>query len=68
MWRCISQTIIFFYLMDESTSLLVLIPAGFGTLVEYWKLTKALKVFSTINLLEHIFLRSHLSSKKASPK
>uniref|UniRef100_A0A914EDK8 Lipid scramblase CLPTM1L n=1 Tax=Acrobeloides nanus TaxID=290746 RepID=A0A914EDK8_9BILA len=44
MWRCISQTIIFFYLMDESTSLLVLIPAGFGTLVEYWKLTKALKV------------------------
>lgn len=43
-WRCISQTICFLYLREEKTSLLVLLPTGFGVLVELWKLTKALKV------------------------
>lgn len=32
------------YLYDQQTSLLVLVPATFGTLVEYWKLTKALRI------------------------
>merc|ERR1740122_67730 len=42
--RAFSQTVIFFYLMDEETSLLVLIPAGVGALIEIWKVTKALHV------------------------
>ena len=50
LWRAFSQSVIFFYLMDEETSLLVLIPAGVGALIEIWKVTKALHItfsFST---------------------
>jgi hypothetical protein len=50
LWRAFSQSVIFFYLMDEETSLLVLNTAGVGALIEIWKVTKALHVnfsFST---------------------
>jgi len=49
LWRAFSQTVIFFYLMDEETSLLVLIPAGVGALIEMWKVTKALHVTFSIS-------------------
>jgi len=48
LWRAFSQSVIFLYLMDEETSLLVLIPAGVGAIIEMWKVTKALHV--TISL------------------
>ncbi|GMR34254.1 hypothetical protein PMAYCL1PPCAC_04449 [Pristionchus mayeri] len=43
-WRAISSTIVFFYLMEHKTSLLVLVPSGLTVLIEYWKVAKALKV------------------------
>ncbi|CAH1779814.1 unnamed protein product [Owenia fusiformis] len=44
LWRCLSTIIIFLYLQNEETSLLVLVPAGVGTIIEIWKVKKAFKV------------------------
>lgn len=38
------QLVVFLYLMDNDTSFVVLISAGIGVLIEFWKITKAMKV------------------------
>ncbi|XP_067635130.1 lipid scramblase CLPTM1L isoform X2 [Eurosta solidaginis] len=44
LWRAFSQIVIFLYLMDENTSMLVLVPAGLGVFIELWKCKKILKL------------------------
>ncbi len=44
LWRAFSQSVIFLYLLDEETSLLVLGPSGVAALIEMWKVSKALKL------------------------
>jgi len=48
-WRCLSQAIVFMYLMDENTSLLVLIPAGISTVIEVNKLASFVSDY-TVNI------------------
>uniref|UniRef100_A0A182PGZ4 Lipid scramblase CLPTM1L n=1 Tax=Anopheles epiroticus TaxID=199890 RepID=A0A182PGZ4_9DIPT len=57
LWRTFSHIIIFLYLMDEETSLLILIPTGIGTLIEMWKAKKILKL--DISLRHGIRFRSN---------
>ncbi|XP_036395773.1 cleft lip and palate transmembrane protein 1-like protein [Megalops cyprinoides] len=44
LWRCFGTVVILFYLRNEQVSLLVLIPAGIGTLIEVWKVKKAFRI------------------------
>ena len=44
LWRAFSHAVIFVYLIESETSLLVLIPAGIGTIIEFWKTTKAFHI------------------------
>ncbi|XP_055705843.1 lipid scramblase CLPTM1L [Phlebotomus papatasi] len=44
LWRGFSQVIILLHLLDEKTSMIVLIPVAVGTLIELWKCKKILRI------------------------
>jgi len=63
----VSTIIIFLYLHDQQTSLLVLVPAGIGSVIELWKVKKALKVsFERQGLRLRIQMGSRSDSEKAT--
>lgn len=39
-----AQVIIFLYLLDNDTSIMILFSVGVGILIEFWKITKAVNV------------------------
>eukprot|EP00898_Chlorokybus_atmophyticus_P009028 jgi/Chlat1/9126/Chrsp97S08427 len=42
--NCFCQVVIFLYLLDNKTSWMIIISAGIGVLIEFWKIGKAMKV------------------------
>jgi hypothetical protein len=42
--NAVCQAVIFLYLLDSETSMVVLFSAGIGTAIEFWKVTKAMDV------------------------
>ncbi|KAJ8354231.1 hypothetical protein SKAU_G00217980 [Synaphobranchus kaupii] len=64
LWRCFSTIVIFLYLLDEQTNLLVLIPAGVGAVIEIWKVMKAYRIQVLWSGMKPIFLFGNSSESE----
>ncbi|XP_066138120.1 lipid scramblase CLPTM1L [Euwallacea fornicatus] len=62
LWRAFSQLVVFLFLLDEGTSLLVLVPAGVAALIEVWKVTKVCKTNMKISWKGVAFQRDSTES------
>lgn len=60
LWRCFSTIVIFLYLLDEQTSLLVLVPAGIGSLIEVQRDFSRVLVLFVISLDQVDIMNIHL--------
>ena len=63
-WRVVSHAIIFFYLLDEDTSLLILVPHGISLFIEAWKVSKAFKVSVSFGSLVPTFKQAASSQEE----
>ncbi|KAL7641923.1 UNVERIFIED_CONTAM: hypothetical protein RMT77_007797 [Armadillidium vulgare] len=65
-WRTFAQLVIFLFLLEEETSLLVLVPAGIGALIEIWKVTKAFHIkFEGWRLkITHVLTKEECNTKE----
>lgn len=63
MWRAFSQAVVFLYLLDEETSLLVLVPTGIGTVIEFWKAQKVIRIEVSLPNRECYYARLKFVSK-----
>jgi len=61
----IFQVIIFFYLLDNDTSWMIIISSGVGLLIEFWKLKKAMIIEIDWEKLPN-FVNPNLSNNNAS--
>lgn len=43
MWRAFSQIVVFLFLYEENSSVLITVPSFFGVLIELWKVLKVLR-------------------------
>ncbi|XP_069672324.1 lipid scramblase CLPTM1L [Periplaneta americana] len=62
-WRAFSQAVVFLYLMDEDTSLLVLVPTGIATVIEFWKAQKVVRMEVLLPSKECFYPRLRFVSK-----
>ncbi|XP_064202130.1 lipid scramblase CLPTM1L-like [Anguilla rostrata] len=64
LWRCFSTIVIFLYLLEEQTNLLVLFPAGVGSVIEVWKVMKAYRIQVLWSGMKPIFLFGNSSESE----
>ncbi|GFG28363.1 hypothetical protein Cfor_01743 [Coptotermes formosanus] len=66
MWRAFSQAVVFLYLLDEETSLLVLVPTGIATVIEFWKAQKVIRIEVLLPNRECYYPRLRFVSKAST--
>ncbi|KAL5111431.1 Cleft lip and palate transmembrane protein 1-like protein [Taenia crassiceps] len=65
-WRCVSTSIIFLYLYEEKSSLLVVIPSGISAVIEFWKLCRMTKL--SFSLRDGVFVGQRSKEEEETDK
>ncbi|XP_067094325.1 lipid scramblase CLPTM1L-like isoform X2 [Osmerus mordax] len=55
LWRCFSTVVIFLHLLQEGSSVLVLLPLAVGSIIEVWKVKKVFKIQLQLKKSRSIF-------------
>ncbi len=62
------QLIIFLYLLDNETSMVVLLSSGVGTAIEFWKVTKAMDVSFDPGRFPYIIVKDNAGYNDSNTK